>query len=104
MTEIKLRTCPDCAVEPGQCHIPGCDMGRCPSPGCNGQAISCGCGGEYNQNLVKWTGLWPGKQECRDRGWYAKFNHNRGWQKCSAEDPEAREDLNRWMDAGSPSP
>jgi hypothetical protein len=33
--------CHDCAVVPGEFHVPGCDMERCPM--CHAQAISCGC-------------------------------------------------------------
>ncbi len=33
--------CHDCAVTPGQLHVPGCDVERCPA--CRGQMITCGC-------------------------------------------------------------
>jgi hypothetical protein len=33
--------CHDCYAEPGQFHIPGCDMEICQR--CGGQAISCDC-------------------------------------------------------------
>ncbi len=33
--------CRECAAAPGQFHVPGCCLERCPR--CGGQAISCGC-------------------------------------------------------------
>ena len=34
-------TCHDCAVVPGEFHVPGCDVERCPR--CRGQACACDC-------------------------------------------------------------
>ena len=36
-----VPTCRDCAAAPGQFHVPGCCLERCPR--CSGQAIGCEC-------------------------------------------------------------
>jgi hypothetical protein len=41
--------CHDCVAIPGELHVPGCDMERCPK--CGGQWISCGCE-DYEENEV----------------------------------------------------
>jgi hypothetical protein len=98
------KLCPDCAVKPGEEHIPGCDVERCPN--CGRQAISCGCPDEEFEKWPKilWTGEWPGVVECREFGWFAKFTPGKGWIVCGKDDPEAKEDLNRLLQKAKWSP
>lgn len=62
----ELENCFDCAVAPGQPHVPGCDIERCSV--CHLQRLGCSCAA-HNPDLARWTGLWPGEIECRERGW-----------------------------------
>lgn len=41
--------CHDCLVRPGELHVPGCDWELCPK--CLGQAISCGCDGDDDEEV-----------------------------------------------------
>ena len=85
-------TCPDCGAAVGALHSPGCDVERCPR--CGGQAISCGCTYDFSRRMT-WTGMWPGEEEARKFGWFAKSVPGTGWVRCAADDPKARPDVNR---------
>lgn len=84
------RYCPDCDVEIGTAHTEHCDVARCLE--CGGQRLSCDCA---DPGEDRWTGEWPGKVECREFGWYVLFVPGDGWVRCRADQPGAREDLNR---------
>ena len=118
------RDCGDCGAEPGEHHVPGCDVERCPR--CGGQSISCDCiyvvngidpdtmetghpaifsagptpemearwEAEWGARRLPWTGVWPGQAECIEFGWFSKMTPS-GWRPCSKDDPEAVPDLNR---------
>lgn len=55
---------------------------------------------EKSGGRLPWAGEYPGCMECREFGWWSKMIEGRGWVRCSADDPEASEDLNRLMVSG----
>ena len=97
--------CHDCGARPGEYHQLGCDVERCPR--CGGQFLEClACGCEKSEpgepwpppldDRQVWTGEWPGVQECREFGWYAKPKPDgTGYIPCEPGDPGAAPDLNR---------
>ena len=84
--------CPDCGVQTGQPHRPQCDVARCEA--CGGQRLTCGCA-DAEQDAIPWGGDWPGADECRRRGWWARMVRGEGWRPCAEGEPGAFEDLNR---------
>ena len=87
--------CPECATPIGEVHMEGCDVSRCLVTG--RQELSCH-GLDHNHdedNVDRWTGLWPGDAECIAWGWYAKFEPGLGWRPTTADDPQGAPDLNR---------
>jgi hypothetical protein len=96
VTSSDNRRCPDCGVLPTTIHRPGCDVEACPK--CGHQLISCGCDTETlaAEDLVPWTGEWPGTAECEEFGWWAVFNTaGPGWVAVPLGTEEATHDLNR---------
>lgn len=93
MNDLLAKNCPDCGVAPGEQHLVGCDVERCPD--CGGQMISCDCEGDIEMPRLHWTGEWPGVAECREFDWYSKMVPGRGWVECDKGEPGATEDLNR---------
>jgi len=104
--------CPDCSAEVGENHMTNCDVERCPA--CGGQALQClsddtgklMCSNTDTEvkedELIKWDGTWPGKEDCQRLGFWCKWtskweirNGRARWEICDKDDPEARNDLNR---------
>lgn len=86
--------CPDCAVEVMEYHQDGCDVARCWWTGM--QLLQCDYTDHGPQaHNTRWTGEWPGVEECREYGWYATLVPGRGWVQCGPNDEGAMEDLNR---------
>lgn len=86
-----MTACHDCGVDPDRPHVPGCDIERCTV--CKGQRLQCECVG-HDPWAARWTGEFPGKAECRERGWWA-VRAPIGWRPVPAGTPGATEDLNR---------
>jgi DNA-directed RNA polymerase subunit RPC12/RpoP len=100
--------CPDCGVAVGELHDLGCDVERCPH--CGGQLLSdyfivtcpdCGSTTTYScegplldDERIPWSGQWPGVEQCREFGFYAK-RAPIGWDSCGKDEEGATEDLNR---------
>jgi hypothetical protein len=95
-----MQTCHDCGANPGELHMRGCDVERCPT--CGQQLISCGHHPSEGRRLP-WSGEWPGKAECREFGWYVweeqddsqPYPCHIAWHRCGPDHPRASEDLNR---------
>lgn len=117
-----MRNCRDCDVGPGQLHVHGCDVERCPS--CGGQAIGCECIYEmcgidvssmekthpdifsagpseamyaawdkkWGHRRMPWTGEYPGCAEARELGLWCV---GPPWKPVPAGTAGAVEDLNR---------
>ncbi len=83
--------CPDCAVAPGENHLGGCDVERCPE--CGHQRLTCECITDLPD--LPWTGKWPGKEEAAALGLWCKWVDGKGWANCSETDAGAIPDLNR---------
>lgn len=119
-----MANCPDCGAKPGKNHKDGCDVERCArcggqtiSCGCIYEANDMPLATlerdypdvyhngptnemferwerEWGGRRLPWSGEWPGKSECRELGFWCKWSKT-GWVRCSADDPESLEDLNR---------
>jgi hypothetical protein len=108
--------CGDCGAKPGELHMHGCDVERCPR--CGHQAIGCGCiyevcgmdreklekdhpdiynngptdemyakwDSEWEKRRMPWTGEWPGVAECQEYGFYAYLIPYVGWPACATKD------------------
>lgn len=122
--EIQAK-CPKCGVGIGQIHKSDCGLERCPFCGIQMIQDKCiyeyfginvatmqaehydiYCNGlpddmmaKYDEfvrpHLIPWDGVWPGVRECREYGFWSKWVDGTGWVECDANDPEAREDLNK---------
>jgi hypothetical protein len=88
-----MNCCPDCGAPPGDMHLAGCDVERCPY--CGGQAVQCDCGAPPDDRLA-WTGHWPGEQEAARLG-YACLHSGEGCIPCTPDTPGAEPDLNRFL-------
>jgi hypothetical protein len=87
------RDCHDCGASPGSLHQPGCDAEQC--PGCGDHFASCDCPARQKRRRLPWTGAWPGEEQCRQFGWFARPVPGAGRVPCGEGDPGAQPDLDR---------
>jgi len=87
---MKKRKCPDCSVQPGKPHDPGCDIETCPN--CGLQRLSCDC--RTKRKPIPWDGDNVMSRDAERNGLHAKLVPGRGWVPCAKDDPEACRDLN----------
>lgn len=97
---MSKKLCPDCGVKPGETHMDGCDVERCPE--CGGQVLSCDCEWEYYTQLkyprIPWSGQWPLEAEAIEYDFWCYWgpdNGENGWVRCDKDHPMARPNLNR---------
>ena len=86
--------CPDCGATPGELHDSLCEIEPCPGCG-TAQYVYCECRLRHEFCRIPWTGEWPGKDQCREFGFYLKLDENGFWlpERCSEDYPRKTEDL-----------
>ncbi len=92
ISALQQELCPECDAAVGEFHRPGCDVERCPY--CAGEFLICGHEAPDDDRL-RWTGRWPGEEECEEWGWFARLVPGKGWVRCKRDDLDASPDLNR---------
>lgn len=123
MKPLEIKDTCTCGAKLGETHVPGCSIDRCPFCGVQMLQDDCcyeffgidvinmeethpdifhnGLPDEMDEkweehlrpHLLPWDGVYPGTKECREYDLWCKWTAN-GWETCSADDPEATEDLN----------
>ncbi len=82
--------CPDCCAAIGEEHADGCDIARCLLEGHQ----RLGCPSDHNCGHDKWTGLWPGVEDCHRLGLWCLYVNGK-FVPCDPDAAGAIEDLNR---------
>ena len=95
MEEDTLIVCPvkGCEVPVGDRHKSFCTMARCKEHGF--QLFSCPLDDPHTPSIFR--GEFPGTSEAIARGWFSRFDENKGWVACQSDHPDAMPDLNRVM-------
>jgi hypothetical protein len=86
---LPVADCQDCGVRPGRYHEPGGDVERCPD--CGAQLVQCVVAGRHappHDDREPWTGVWPGVEQCRELGLWARQVPGQGGSRAAPATPE----------------
>ncbi|WP_199736584.1 hypothetical protein [Micromonospora sp. HM5-17] len=88
--------CPECDRWVGQAHREDCAIAPCLLTGLARRGCREFARAEpHDCGEAVWTGDWPGHPECREFGWYVRWDQAAGWVRCGPDEPGAGPDLSR---------
>ncbi len=89
-----MEQCPDCEVNIGDLHTPGCDYEDCPY--CGRQALTCKHAGSIPMDdALPWLGCRKMESAAVKMGWYARLGApGQGYIPCE------RAEFGAWPDVG----
>lgn len=92
---VVVPRCLGCGAVVSEQHDRVCDVARCRATGLQFHACD-----HQSQSLVphepdRWTGRWPGEEDCERVGWFARSEPGTGWVPCGRDAPDAQPDIAR---------
>ncbi len=87
--------CQGCGAACGEQHDRVCDIARCRATGLQWRSCDHSRVAAVAHEPDRWTGRWPGEEDCERLGLFTRLVPGQGWVACAADQPEAQPDLNR---------